>query len=137
MSIGEIKAFILCPFLPVIIFSACYFLYSLTGIENDNIKASLSLTAGLAIVGLFTSYVFTLLFAVPGYLIARKRDAVTHQAVYLCSAIIGAIIISVTGLLFGADEIVEFVPFVVVGSVLGLSAGIAFWFLLPNKAIKR
>ncbi len=88
---------------------------------------SLAVTAGLALVGVLACYAFSLLFALPLYLLLRKYNSVTKLISYTAACTIGAVIIMISWALFG-----ELAPAGIVGAFLGLTAGVAFWRLLNN-----
>ncbi len=128
----EIRAFGITPLLPVGIFSIGSFAYSMYVTNSQEIMGSLAISVGLALVGVFACYAFSLLFALPLYLLLRKYNSVTKLISYTTACTLGAVIIMISWALFGADEFSELAPAGIVGAFLGLTAGVAFWRLLNN-----
>ena len=135
MKKGEIIAFVISPLTPVAIFSICLFLYSyFISTMEVTLSKALKATASFAIVELIICYIFIILFALPFYVFAKAKKGYLNKALVLnSSSIIGAILMSIVGLLFGADEILEYLPFTLIGIFLGFTAGLSFWLLLPKS----
>ena len=138
MTKGEIKAFLLCPILPILFFSiGVIAYYLLPGMDSDNIKASFAISFSLAVIGFFLCYLCIIVIALPTYIFIRRNNRLRKSHTYVCSAMIGAVIIMFVGTLFGADEIGELLPATIIGIVLGLSSGMTFWYFLPKSLTKR